>query len=1079
MILTQPMRRRKMLQITRAHDANILLRLVPSLAVLAFAMAVACSREPEAPIAVKTTESMEVTRVATSAPSPAPAAETFLASRQTMTPSPGPTATFTPGPTATATPIPTNTAVGDAVPTATAPILTSSPSPTFTPEPTPTAAVTLTVEPVASPTPTNTPSPTSTSTRTQEPADTPTPAATATYTPEPTVTLIPTATATQTPEPEDTGTHETDRAALVALHNATDGDNWNRNTNWLSDMPVGEWYGVTADEDGRVVELRLRGNELSGAIPPELGNLTKLRYLNLDSNELSGEIPPELGDLFRLSSLSLCGNALSGAIPPALGNLNNLTGFWIWGNQLSGQIPPELGRLTSLLWIRLDNNGFTGKIPGEFTALPRLADFDFHNNPDLCAPVDEEFQRWLLGIAVLEGSSCAPEDSPADRSVLVALYEETEGTDWYDATNWLSDQPLRTWSGVTTDADGRVTGLYLSGNLLNGPLPPSLGNLPKLRWLHLRRNFLSGPIPPELGDLSNLEILDISHNEMSGPIPSEVGNLYSLRTLNLYENDLSGPIPSEMGDLSNLRDLYIYDNAGLFGLLPRSLTRIENLNRLRFSGVGVCAPIDKSFQGWIREIRDRQGPDCPSDPSAPGTEGGGIVVRDIFGRSVNEMGIVLVDWEGHIANPAIRYSVELPGPVATLSSSEPRLYFDLPSSVGASGSSKGLVSEDPAKPIEFRVSIFPDRDTSDEKHILTIRYMDFQGRTHTQTMDVHVIDQDTDRPLEFSATSDFRHDETGMFEDPAARAAVQQGLDDIAYFIADMDLDEVQTSQEQMWIWDPGGYVSGRTVTNAVTYTGYLLHVYGYRYKTASAGPSPRGLNQSSDGVELSMKRSGSMVFNPDNPRRWVVWDKWWQAHNHSHAPRDLYAGTLHEGWHALAFTDGHDGWAVFYEAGEIRDAEVKAYYGSYPGMDRTSHLDEGTVDPASGRGGYGREFRGEVPRGRPLVTKLDLLIAQAVGYVLRDTSPFRNLSISDVLLMDGDVGSEYIHTLSAVGGTPAYYWTVDSGSLPEGLSLDSFTGTISGTPRESGTFEFTVRVRDNTEGGQGVARALTLNVRS
>ena len=45
-----------------------------------------------------------------------------------------------------------------------------------------------------------------------------------------------------------------DRDALVALYNATDGDNWTNNTNWLSDEPLGQWYGVTTDENRRVDE---------------------------------------------------------------------------------------------------------------------------------------------------------------------------------------------------------------------------------------------------------------------------------------------------------------------------------------------------------------------------------------------------------------------------------------------------------------------------------------------------------------------------------------------------------------------------------------------------------------------------------------------------------------------------------------------------------------------------------------------------------------------------------------------------------------------------------------------------------
>ena len=60
----------------------------------------------------------------------------------------------------------------------------------------------------------------------------------------------------------------TDRDVLVTFYHATDGDNWTNNDNWLSDAPIGTWYGVTADENGRVIELTLWFNNLSGTIPP-------------------------------------------------------------------------------------------------------------------------------------------------------------------------------------------------------------------------------------------------------------------------------------------------------------------------------------------------------------------------------------------------------------------------------------------------------------------------------------------------------------------------------------------------------------------------------------------------------------------------------------------------------------------------------------------------------------------------------------------------------------------------------------------------------------------------------------------
>ena len=93
---------------------------------------------------------------------------------------------------------------------------------------------------------------------------------------------------------------------------------WRNNDNWLSDAPLGEWHGVITDDDGRVAELNLNLNELSGEIPAELGSLSNLKYLHLYDNDLSGEIPAELGNLSRLAYLDLYGSGLSGCVPSSL-----------------------------------------------------------------------------------------------------------------------------------------------------------------------------------------------------------------------------------------------------------------------------------------------------------------------------------------------------------------------------------------------------------------------------------------------------------------------------------------------------------------------------------------------------------------------------------------------------------------------------------------------------------------------------------------------------------------------------------------------------------------------------------------
>ena len=111
----------------------------------------------------------------------------------------------------------------------------------------------------------------------------------------------------------------TDRATLVALYNAAGGANWANNSKWLSDAPLDQWYGVTTDTNGRVSDLNLRYNRMSGTIPPTLGNLSDLIYLDLQGNQLSGTIPSELGNLSNLTILRIDSNQLSGTIPSDAG----------------------------------------------------------------------------------------------------------------------------------------------------------------------------------------------------------------------------------------------------------------------------------------------------------------------------------------------------------------------------------------------------------------------------------------------------------------------------------------------------------------------------------------------------------------------------------------------------------------------------------------------------------------------------------------------------------------------------------------------------------------------------------------
>ena len=187
---------------------------------------------------------------------------------------------------------------------------------------------------------------------------------------------------------QDGAIHPSDRAVLELLYHATDGPNWIINRGWLTDER--HWFGVATDHDtGRVYDLRLQNNNLSGPIPPELGQLTHLTgQLELYGNNLSGPIPPGLGQLADLDGLVLSRNNLSGPIPPGLGQLANLTGLYLNDNNLSGPIPPGLGQLANLDYLDLLDNNLSGPIPPELAQLTKLKWINLDPDTGLCLPMD-------------------------------------------------------------------------------------------------------------------------------------------------------------------------------------------------------------------------------------------------------------------------------------------------------------------------------------------------------------------------------------------------------------------------------------------------------------------------------------------------------------------------------------------------------------------------------------------------------------------------------------------------------------------------------------------------------------------
>ncbi|CAK9113896.1 unnamed protein product [Durusdinium trenchii] len=274
--------------------------------------------------------------------------------------------------------------------------------------------------------------------------------------------------------------------------------------------------------NGTIVSIVLLGEQLSGEIPKELGQLQLLQRLELAKNRLSGEIPEELGQLHSLWNLNLDQNQLSGKIPKQLSHLQSLEILRLGQNQLSGEIPNELSQLQSLQELDLAQNQLSGDIPKELGRLQSLRMLQLAQN-QLSGEIPKELGQ-------------------------IHLLEE----------------------------------LVLSQNQLSGKIPKELGKLHLLIILLLHQNRLNGKIPKELSQLQSLSLLLLHENKLSGQIPKELSQIHSLTKLNLAHNRLSGQIPTELGQLQSLKGLHLARNQ-LHGDLKEIIFNSTHLKSLDLS----------------------------------------------------------------------------------------------------------------------------------------------------------------------------------------------------------------------------------------------------------------------------------------------------------------------------------------------------------------------------------------------------------------------------------------------------------------------------------------------------------------
>eukprot|EP01028_Stygiella_incarcerata_P006929 TRINITY_DN2828_c0_g1_i2.p1 TRINITY_DN2828_c0_g1~~TRINITY_DN2828_c0_g1_i2.p1 ORF type:complete len:1144 (-),score=267.61 TRINITY_DN2828_c0_g1_i2:1811-5242(-) len=325
-----------------------------------------------------------------------------------------------------------------------------------------------------------------------------------------------------------------DCAALCMIFQSTGGPTtWKSTTGWTREdfgtscCDVGA-LGVTCDSNGRVTQLSLRGNGLTGFLPVEIGALKKLQHLDLSLGLIGDEIPAELGDLTELITVILEGNEFIGEVPPSIRNLKKLQYLSIATCDLD-YLPDEIGDLESLHTLLLSTNQLKGGLPDHIGNLKRLKILDISSN---------HFNGSL----------------PASICELTALED-----------------------------------IRLGFNNFQGNFQTCFTLMQNLTSLDIRSNQFSGELPKEIGDFESLSYLDISHNLFNGKIPKEIGKLSKVEKLKLYSNLFEGNIPKEIGNCLSLHHIFLNSNR-LNGTVPEEIANLKSLEILVLSGNEISGP---------------------------------------------------------------------------------------------------------------------------------------------------------------------------------------------------------------------------------------------------------------------------------------------------------------------------------------------------------------------------------------------------------------------------------------------------------------------------------------------------------